>query len=245
MRPIIVTSPRTGSTLIVELLGNLAKQQYGYKNTLHEYFTIAHAYENHHIRKDDVVITLSLERVNRIWFTDREYEIEKRLELLNNEYCYMMKVFPMDMTTNVLEYIKNYDVIYLERKDKLRQLLSFLYMHRTNISHYKEGDKEVSQIVYYPNEVDMYFNTHFNPYYEYKRNNPSKFPVLYYEDFIEQGSNEQALINLLKLDIKEYIPYNIDTIPTPYKEEDLEKLIVNKSDWNKDRQRIIDALYKN
>ena len=56
MRPIIVTLPRTGSTLITELLGSIAMEHYGYKNILQEYFSINVLYRQIFERNSDDVI---------------------------------------------------------------------------------------------------------------------------------------------------------------------------------------------
>jgi hypothetical protein len=62
---------------------------------------------------------------------------------------------------------------------------------------------------------------------------------------MELGGDEQALIKLLNLDIVDYIlPGIFEYIPTPYTKENLEDLIINKKDWNNDKQRILDVLYK-
>ena len=123
-------------------------------------------------------------------------------------------------------------------------MISFLNLCVSNIAEYKEGDNKVSNIIYYPEHFDAFLNKHYYPYCEFKKNNPSKYPTLYYEDFMTEGGNEQAIINLLKLDINIVKPLKADTIITPYVTEDLEQLIINKKDWNNDKQRILDVLYK-
>ena len=50
---------------------------------------------------------------------------------------------------------------------------------------------------------------------------------------MDKGANEQALIELLNLDIKDYNKINVKTIPTPY-DNDLESLILNKKEWLQD-----------
>jgi hypothetical protein len=246
MKPILFTMPRTGSSIIAKLLGNLAKQHYGYAPPLDEYFTIIPAYKAEFKEDDNNIIKYTaFDRVNSVWFDDAHKIKLDRLQMLkNNPYLYMIKIFPIDLIPEIEEYIKTFDIIYLERRNVLHQLVSFLNLCVTNKAEYKKSDKKVSNIIYYPKHADAFINDHYHPYCEFKKNNPSKFPVLYYEDFMSMGRNEKALINLLGLDINNYEPLKADTIITPYTSENLEDLIINKKDWNNDKPRIIDALYK-
>jgi hypothetical protein len=228
------------------MLGSLVEQHYNYANTLIEYFLVAPQYRAE-FKKDsnDIVRTMSYVRNNppTQWYNNKRQVILDRLDLIGDK-LYMIKIFPMDLEPEVIEYMKNYDIIYLERRNTLHQFLSFLNMEQSNIAEYKKGDREVKSIVYYPPLVDVFFNMHYYPYFEFKKNNPSKYPTIYYEDFMELGGDESALIKLLNLDIKDYTPLVSEFVPTPYINEDLEQLIVNKKDWNVDRQRILDALCK-
>jgi PBP1b-binding outer membrane lipoprotein LpoB len=70
----------------------------------------------------------------------------------------------------------------------------------------------------------------------------SKYPTIYYEDFVDLGANDNALIDILKLSFDTYKPTNVTTIPTPYVESNVEDRILNKFDWNKDKERILNEL---
>jgi hypothetical protein len=56
------------------------------------------------------------------------------------------------------------------------------------------------------------------------------------------GSNDAALINILKLPIDTYIPTSVSTIPTPYIANNLEDQILNKVDWGNNLERISNEL---
>lgn len=247
MRPIIVTLPRTGSTLITELLGSIAMEHYGYKNILQEYFSINTLYRQIFERNsDDVIVSTYFNRVFGNYFTSQQIELEKikRINLIGNDYQYMIKLIvhgPIGMPLQ--NFIKNYDIIYLERKDKLRQYISHMHMSGTNIAHYTKNSKNIKQIVYWKNLRDDFLTSH-KIYHEYKKLNPSKYPILYYEDFIAHGSDRQALIKLLNLDITVDNNYKVNTVPSPYISENIEDLILNKKEWLQDREYIYNALYK-
>lgn len=242
MRPIIITTPRSGSTLITDLLGNLSKQHYGYKNILQEYFTITELYYIEYGRVNDVVTTTKLDRKLEVWYDSKREEILKRVELLDGDYNYMMKLFPEDIEPEVQSIVDTYDIIYLERRDKLSQYISYMNMIGTNIAHHTDDKNKVKQIIYWKRFRDEFIRIYQN-YIKYRDSHPSKYPTLYYEDFVDNGSNEQYLIDTLGLDIKEYDKLNVKTVPTPY-ESDLESLILNKKEWLADREYIINELYK-
>jgi len=244
MRPIIVTTPRSGSTLITDLLGNLAKQHSGYKNTLQEYFTITELYNPEYSRINDIVYCTKLDRKLEFWYDNKRDEILKRLALVNNDHNYMIKLFSEDIEPEVQTMIDdNYDIIYLERRDKLSQYISYMNMIGTNIAHHTVDSKSIGKIIYWTKFRDEFIRINDN-YFKYKKNHPSKYPTIYYEDFIEQGSDEDSLIRLLNLDIKVYNKLSVKTIPTPY-ESELESLILNKQEWLLDREYIVNELYKN
>lgn len=243
MRPIIVTTPRSGSTLITDLLGNLAKQFSGYKNTLQEYFTITELYNPEFKRINDVVYCTKLDRKLEVWYDNKRTEILKRLNLLNNDHNYMIKLFSEDIEQEVQDMIDNhYDIIYLERRDKLSQYISYMNMIGTNVAHHTKDSDNVKQIIYWSKFRDEFLQINDN-YFKYKKKYPSKYPTIYYEDFIIKGSNEKALIDILGLDLTEFNNLEVKTIPTPYL-SDLESLILNKKEWLQDREYIVNELYK-
>lgn len=242
MRPILITTPRTGSTLITDLLGNLAKQHSGYKNTLQEYFTITELYYIEYGYRDSILTTTKLDRKLEVWYDDKRTEILKRVELMNGDYNYMMKLFSEDIEPEVQSIIDTHDIIYLERKDKLSQYISYMNMIGSNIAHHKDESTKVKTIIYWKKFRDEFLNIHKN-YIIYRDKHPSKYPIIYYEDFVDKGSDEQALIDILKLDINSFNKLDIKTIPTPY-ETDLESMILNKKEWLEDREYIINELYK-
>lgn len=253
MRPIIYTTQRTGSTIVTESLGNLMMQHYGYKNILYEYFGVDSNFRCEYKKDNNKVYLSDYERTNKPWYQYPIDILSYRLSLIDNDYNYMIKVmadYP-DYFKDIIEsmVIANFDVVYLERRDKIKQLISYLATSQTNISHYSKHpdnvyyhNKDMDKfIIYNPEQTKDFIDT-ITQYNKFKQQYPSKFPTIYYEDFMELGGREQAIIDILKLDIKDYKPYEIITTPTPYKFENVEDQILNKKDWLNDKQRIIDVL---
>lgn len=253
MRPIIYTTQRTGSTIVTDTLGNLCMQHSGYKSVLYEYFSIQPDFKVGYKKDNDIITIDEYERVSTKWYTYPMDELSYRLSLIDNDYNYMIKVmsdYP-DYFKDIIESIvrTNFEVVYLERRDKVKQLISYLGTLQTNVSHYSQhpsniyhSTKLMDKPIIYSIEQTNQFIDNLKKYKQFKDNNPSKYPTIYYEDFLELGGNEQSLIEILNLDITDYKPIEITTIPTPYSKKESEDHIINKKDWLNDKQRIIDVL---
>lgn len=258
MRPIIVTTPRTGSTLVCQLLFNIAAQKFKFKNNLDEYFTITTLYDSEynkvngiirllHYSKSDFDRKLAVKETDDVLLTKKKEEnkqtILDRIELLRDDPNYMIKLFSSDFTPDILKFVsETYDIVYLERKDKIKQFLSFLGLVQTNTAHYKENSPiAVDQIIYSSSWAEEFIKLD-KAYQDFKNRQPGK--VLYYEDFMAKGSNESALVELLDLSVVNVRSKNVITVPTPYP-KDLEELVVNKTDWLEGRKILLDNLRLN
>ena len=240
MNPIIVTTPRTGSNLVCEMLWSVSRENFRHKNNLYEYFTVTDLYKCTYKKVENCIRIDEFDRVKQAWFNTRREEMLKRLALLEDDYRYTMKVFPTELEPEVLQAIQDhYNIIFLERRDKLRQLLSFSTMMKTNTSHYKTADKAVDRVIYDAELTKVFFNM-LEGYFKFKAANTG--PTLYYEDFIQQGGNEAALISLLDLPAVNSFKLNPRFVPTPYVSDSMEDMVVNKDEWFRDRAAIIERL---
>jgi hypothetical protein len=153
-----------------------------------------------------------------------------------------MKVFPTEIEPEIIEMIQtHYNIIFLERRDKIRQLLSFCNMVLTNTSHYKTVEKSIEQVTYNAELAKIFFRM-LAGYSVFKKVNLGK--TLYYEDFIQAGGNETALIKLLDLPAVNSVKLSPRFVPTPYVKDNIEDMIVNKEEWLRDRASIIEQLTK-
>lgn len=240
MNPIIITTPRTGSNLVCEMVWSLSKENFGHKNNLYEFFTITDLHKSTFIKVDDRITLHKFERTKHVWFESRRTEMLKRLALLKDDYRYTMKLFPTEIEPEIAQMIQQqYDIVFLERRDKVRQLLSFCNMVLTNTSHYKTSEKSVEQVTYNA-ELAKIFLRMLAGYSEFKKANSGS--TLFYEDFIQQGGDEAALIKLLKWPVANTVKFTPRFVPTPYVKDNIEDMIVNKDEWQKDRAGIIEQL---
>jgi LPS sulfotransferase NodH len=243
IKPILFTTPRTGSTLITRLLGNISIQQCEYKNTLHEYFTINSVYKSYYKKNRNGITTLVSQIITNYKWFDSERTIRlNRLQLLDNDYNYMIKLFSSDIEPEIEHMItQNYDIIYLERRDKIKQLLSWLNLMKTTKAHYSLDDNSsIEQIVYDPKLTNIFLSI-IERYHQYKKLHPSKFSTIYYEDFIDADNKELFLLNHLGLANINHVYDTIDTKPSPYK-QDPEMLIQNDIEWKLAKPGILQFL---
>jgi LPS sulfotransferase NodH len=239
MNPILITTPRTGSNLATTLLYSIANQCWGYKNNLYEYFHVSDYYRNVYKNNGTKVYIDSYERNIGKWCHDPRAERLQRLQLLNGDYKYMIKLMPKDLEPEIIDVMaKHYDVVFLERRNKLEQLISYFTLASVGKSHYNNDDPKVERITYLPSTVERFIKT--VQYYDEVK---SRFNgvTIYYEDIINGGSDEQCMLNLLNIQcsVRSRI---IPTIPTPYAVDDRESLFTNLSEWQRDRAHIMSLL---
>jgi len=243
MNPILFTTPRTGSTLICNLLADIFS-----KENLNEFFHFGVIPPVDYQRINNRVVTKYFENhINNPWGENLKEERLRRLDLIKGDYNYLIKIFGEPLETEILSEIKNnYNIIYLERKDKIKQILSFATVLNTKRSHYDNNHKKINSIIYKPEAAEVIVG-HINMYKNFKSSFPSKYPTLYYEDFVELGANHFALTSLLKIPFNckvltnsNWLPKN--SIPTPYAGDNIEKLILNKKTWLKDKENILEKL---
>lgn len=226
------------------MLFNLSKQYFGYKENLFEPFTITELFKANYERIENSVKLTKFERLGYKWFDDKRTIKTKFVNLIKNDHNYMMKLFPIDIEPEIIDMLEtDFDVICLERRDKLHQVLSWILLWETNIAHYKIDDnRTVKTITYNPFHAREMIR-HLKAYTEFKRSFKRPYKLLIYEDFMELGGNEDALIKLLDLPIYDYIKLDIPTKPTPY-ERRLEDMINNKEEWIRDKPYLIETILK-
>jgi LPS sulfotransferase NodH len=245
--PILITTHRTGGTVIGKMLYNIAAHKFGSKNFLNQYLSVTPLYKEVFEKSEGVIQSVLHERIvgNLTAFESEvknRTEIQKnRMAMLNGDVKYTMKIFAYDLNPiNQIFFRNNYDFIFLERRNKLEQLLSFITMKKTNKHEYKSGESYVPN-TYFNFESLMLFISIQQQYNRVKREtvNPT---VIYYEDFMEYGGDISALQRMLNLPVED-IPekLKIETVPSPYTTS-LEDLLVNKDEWLEHKETIVKLL---
>jgi len=243
LKPIVLfTTPRSGSTFIIDSLYHLGKRHFAYKNCLFEYFFVDVLYRSKFEKVDGIVIQTDFERMYKDWCQDKRQERLQRLSYIVNDPYYAWKIFPSDLEPEIEQFInEKYDVVYLERRNLVNQFLSLLGLLNYNTSHYKQGEtKKIKQLIYKKGWL-LYFIDTIEKYLEFKNNHPSKYPTLYYEDILAQSNQEEFINQYLNLGISNYTNRVNHTIPTPYIDNP-ENLVVNKESWLEGKKILLDFI---
>lgn len=247
--PLLVTTPRTGSSIICHYLGQIGRQSADYQNNLFEYFDLA-PWNNlqykvfKHFNKNIIgletnenIVSLAPNTFDASTSLDFKFQ-----QLKNNDFKYMIKIIPYKINLEILDYCnKNYDFIFLERKNKLNQLLSFMAMVDTKISHYRPDTTKIVKGFKFDFKLVKILDLVMQEYKQVKLNYSG--PTIYYEDIFTPEFNFTKLLSALKLDIplnhELIVPLN--TVASPYKLP-IEELISNKNDYLSHKQEINEYL---
>jgi hypothetical protein len=240
MKPILIASPRTGSTIIGKQISNLAEQWWGYKNYLHEYFSIGSLIKTEVKNIKGTLHCVFLGYVTEPWCENSEKERIRRRDLLDGKTEYLIKLLPGNFDSWIVDWVEDHwDPIFLERRNKLDQLLSYIAYRSTNVAHYhKHSNNVVNEFEYKWKWADEFIWA-LQKYYQIK--SELKGPTIYYEDWFDEGADQAALIKLLNWPQKDYKLMSPLGKPTPYTNIP-EYLISNKDEWNKDKSVIISRL---
>ena len=238
MKYIIITTPFSGATHFGTVFLNLLQQWYNCRGFVRYVESNEHVYTQ-------VVRTV-----------DIEYN-EGTIEIKNKKYYYKYPK-PEDSTVTVpyiiaspnhliryyslfdkgeenkINQIKSfidefeYKVIYLERRDKLHQIIAECHKSET----------DPSKIPVIRSSMANGFINILENYKQTKSVIPGT--IVYYEDFINLGQNEEAIIKLLDLEKKDYIPKAFEFNPVFLTEKDS----ISPPSWKEDREEILSRLLK-
>lgn len=231
--PVIVTTARTGAAAIGYELSHIAETFYGSKNDLGFLFNVNNnvpykwkLYEN------DGKLTLqrlSNKRMSKYWKGTKEDERLARLEVLKKFPEHTFRVLPEDIQQpEIWDYIlANHEPMFLERRNKLRQFVSYCAAVSNN------GETEVESITYDPNLFDDFVNS-LEFYYKLKASVPNA-KVIYYDQW---QTNHKILFKMLGHKAFDIITDHDLIKPTNYK-GDIFARISNKEEFEKDREQLI------
>lgn len=244
--PILITTPRTGSSLLTHYLAQIGKQTANYQNNLSEFFDNA-PWNNLRFKQFKYFgkKIIGLETNQQIIKLEKNAydslnDIEYKFNMLKeNEYKYMIKIIPYMLDPKIIQYcFENYNFVYLERRDKFRQLLSYMSIIDSKISHYDINSKEKILKIRFDTNIVGVLDKLYKEYFKIKNQYPG--PVLFYEDIMVPDIKLKNIIE--ELNINEPIDFRMiemhSTRTSIYNDIDLENLIENKDDYLKYKTEI-------
>jgi hypothetical protein len=241
MKLVLIATPRTGSTVIGEYLTGLARQWWGCKGWLNEYFAVNQNLITRAKIIQDRVVLEHQQYVDRPWCADPAQERLIRKQFLDNDPNYVLKFLPGQFDSWTVPWIKEqYTPIFLERRNKTKQLLSWLAAKQVGVWYWHDRANQPVTNIAYDEQLAVQLIWCLREYNSIKQQFADA-RTIYYEDWLAQGADQQALIDLLGFDNKEYVSMQTDSVNTPY-EDDPEDMILNDSVWLAAKDRIVTAL---
>lgn len=237
-KPILITTPRTGSSLICQLLGDIARHTSDYKNDLQEFYTIEPGYEAIYeqasVFNEQIITVKSYREVSAhpLWYgsedNKRQMVLDRTEMLVSNQYRYMIKLFPGALMNDGIRnaVFPRYDPVYLQRQDLLQQYLSSMYLRGPNLQfHYQSGQTAEAKEINFNYKHFVNFKNTLLLYKKVKERYPG--PTIFYEDVVQHKNQHQALADILNVSYEGVKSSVVKTIQSPYAIPLKEMLVYN------------------
>lgn len=162
-RCVLFTIPRSGSTLISEIISYYLRETYGF-NHLPEYFALNQA----GIKMVNGLITIEYNK----WSSAQEFTLpvlakqtkERVGYLKSSKHRYFFKLFPFQAGLHRKWILDNSERIFLYRENLLENLLSFMISDMTGQYYEAEGIRWKSNSLYATNNSFLRFSRIVNEY---------------------------------------------------------------------------------
>jgi len=255
-KPLVITTFRSGSTVLTEMLATIAVEYLGFKKYLDEPFTMMGYGSQHHAKTfgsyknsdgEDILYTSNYSAFDKSNATaeSRYKERLRRLDLLkNNPHTYMFKVMAdITLPPEVVEWCSNErSPIFLERRDRMAQLVSWC-SYLQHPPHYTKSSQQRLKYtinhINYNRDMCLYFiKSHIHAYDEWKKKYSSA-PVIYFEDIIDSNPSKK-LCSLMG--VEDNITIEPKYLPVPYAKNNREDLIRSPG-WKQDRAMLEQLIY--
>jgi len=219
MNPIVVACPRSGSEILTNIVFNYAHQVWNSERCLQEFLlvTFFRSYDFSFVNNKIEGSYWTLPR-------DKWDDIaQERISWLHSNPNYVFKLITTPkLTDDQYDWcLKNFHCIFIQRNDKIRSFLSFLFLYHIGTHHSLDAAAIKKQ------NLKIKFNTDFAKLWiwDYKslRDSATDKSILVYEDLLVDGEiSEAKILKTLGWEIpKSYEFYKSQTKPTPYEDEDI------------------------
>ena len=242
MHPIVVAYPRSGSEILTNIVFNYAYQVWNSERCLQEFLLVTFfrdynfSFVNNKI--EGSYWSIPKDQWNEHWnsIKDKIYKIsQERIYWLQSNPNYVFKLITTPRLTDA-QYdwcLKNFHCIFIQRNDKIRSFLSFLFLYLVGTHHALDADTIKRQ------NLKIKFNIDFAKLWvwDYKkynslRDSSTDKSILVYEDLLVDGAiSEDKILKTLGWEIpKDYKFYKFQTKPTPYEDDDIINYFENKDE---------------
>ena len=240
MNPIVIAYPRSGSEILTNIVFNYSKQVWNSERCLQEFLLVTFFRDYNFLFVDNKIKGsywgLPKDKWEDHWndIKDKIYDItQERISWLQSNPNYVFKLIttPKLKDNQYTWCLENYHCIFIQRKNKIRSLLSFLFLYHVGTHHSLDADTIKKENLKIKFNID-FANLWVWDYKKYKdllRQSTNK-SVLVYEDILDQGTvSEKKILKRLGWAIPEnYEFYKFQTRPTPYEDENIINYFENK-----------------
>lgn len=233
MNPIVVAYPRSGSEVLTNIIFNYSRQVWSSEGCLQEFLLVTFFRDYNFSFVDNKIQGSYWSLPKDQWTThwDRIKNnvkdiVQERISWLavNPNYVFKLITTPKLTDSQYDWCLENYYCIFIERKDKIRSFLSFLFLPYIGTHHTLDTDSITKQ------NLKIKFNVGFADLWvwDYKKYNSlldsaTDKTILVYEDLLVDGLvNEAEILKTLGWEIpKSYEFYKFETKPTPYEDDNI------------------------
>lgn len=233
MNPVVVAYPRSGSEIITAIVFNYASQVWKSERCLQEFLLVTFFRDNNFQFIDNKIEgnywSLPKEHWESHWNNIKDTVpsiVDQRISWLTKNPNYVFKLITNPRVTNqqYKQCIENFHCVFLERKDKVRSFLSYLFLPYIGTHHKIDSDTITKEKLKIKMDIGLAGKWIWN----YKKFNEllsqsTNKSLLVYEDILTDHSvDEEKILKTLNWPIPvNYQFYKFKTKPTPYEDNDL------------------------
>jgi len=233
MNPIVVAYPRSGSEIITDIVFNYASQVWKSERCLQEFLLVTFFRDNNFQFIDNKIEgnywSLPKEQWESHWNNIKDTvssTVDQRISWLikNPNYVFKLITNPRVTDDQYKQCIENFHCVFVERKDKIRSFLSYLFLPYIGTHHKIDSDTITKEKLKIKMDIGLAGKWIWN----YKKFNKlflqsTNKSLLVYEDIVTAyGVDEEKILKTLNWPIPEnYQFYKFKTKPTPYEDNDL------------------------
>jgi hypothetical protein len=233
MNPIVVAYPRSGSEIITDIVFNYASQVWKSERCLQEFLLVTFFRDNNfefiNNKIEGMYWSLPKDQWPGHWNKIKDTvssTVDQRISWLTKNPNYVFKLITNPrVTDNQYKWcIENFHCIFVERRDKIRSFLSYLFLPYIGTHHRIDSDAITKEKLKIKMNIDLanQWIWNYKKFNELSAQSTNK-SLLVYEDIItDYGVDEEKILKTLNWPIpSNYQFYKFKTKPTPYEDNDL------------------------
>lgn len=233
MNPIVVAYPRSGSEIVTDIVFNYARQVWNSERCLQEFLLMTFFRDNNFDFVDNKIQgtywALPKNQWEGHWIKIKDSipsKVDQRISWLaaNPNYVFKLITTPWVNDNQYNWCIENFHCVFVQRRDKIRSFLSYLFLPYIGTHHSTDSDVITLEKL----KIKMDTGLANKWIWNYKKFNKlleqsTNKSLIVYEDIItDRGIDEETILKTLGWAIPPgYQFYEFKTKPTPYEDNNL------------------------